>query len=127
MGTKASKNLNNHHNRGERDFSNTVVCDDATNKSVNLRKEHSKNKQNGRNKNKYLRARSNKASQGNAVDEKEDNVESEELLGDEGTNKTNFPKSQHLQVASSGDWVNCVHTIPFKPKVIAYPTWKTVS
>ena len=127
MGSKSSKNLEYHNKRQEGDFSNTLICDNATNKRVNLQNERSKNKQNGRNKNKYLRARSNKASKPSAVEEEEDNVESDELLGDEGSNKTNFPQSQHLQAASSGDWVNYVHCIPFKTNVILYSECKTVS
>ena len=127
MGSKSSKNLDNHNKREGRDFSNTLSCDNATNKRVNLQNERCRNKQNGRNKNKYLRARSNKASEPNAEEEEEDNMESDELLGDEGTNKTNFPQSQNLQAASSGDWVNYVHCIPFKTNVIAYPECKTVS
>ena len=127
MGSKASKTLDNHNKREEGDFSNTLICDNATNKRVNLQNERSKNKQNGHNKNKYLRAHSNKASKPNAVEEEEDNVESDELLGDEGSNKTNFPQSQHLQAASSGDWVNYVHCVPFKTNVILYSESKTLS
>lgn len=108
MGSKTSKTFNNNHRIEERNLSSTIICDDAPYESVNLKKENSKNKRNARNENKYFRSRSNKASQGNAVEEERDNVESEELLGANGTNKTNSLQRHHLQVVASGEWVNCV-------------------
>ena len=109
MGSKTSKSLLDHQRTEVFEKTcNAFICDDTQNKSVNLPNNYSKNKRNVRKENKYFRARSRKASPGNAAGEEEDNVESDELLGDESTNKTNSLQRHHLQVVSPGESVNCV-------------------